>query len=274
MRFAFPLLSLFLIAAPGAPVRAKGSACVVKEQTFSDAGFSVGTTRFEPTHGDSRLVIVMPPTGGTTRIDLSYGQAICKGGMAAVVVNSWTDDQEYNLELAIHDRLYRRAQRAIELVLKNSAEFTKIGILGTSIGASHAMIAHERLPRIESVFLIVGGAPIANILATSDQQVLVEGKMKRFEMFGFRSEEEYERALAKVIPFEPLEINPARDERRLGMVISDNDGTVPTKNQLLIKQAWKPALALHSYFGHIGTIVKTWLCDQDQVVKFFAQTLE
>ncbi len=214
----------------------------------------------------------MPPTGGTTRIDLSYGKSLCRKNITSIVVNRWTEDQEYNLELEIHDRIYRRAQKAIDIILNHSSEGS-IGILGTSLGASHAAIASMRNDRIGSIFLIVGGAPISSILVNSDQKILLEGKEKRFKLYGFRSLVEYETALKKVIPFEPLHMKPVRGIPIMGMSISKNDGTVPTRYQVQLKNAWKPTLVLESSFGHIGTILKTWLCNESQIVGFFEENL-
>ena len=267
-----PFVGVFFVF-QNAETKTAIESCTGTDGIYSDGTFEVGVTRFSPIDPSGKLVLVMPPTGGSTRIDLSYGQSFCQRGIAAIVVNSWSDDQEYNLELGIHDRLYRRAQHAIDIVLSHSSE-KHVGILGTSLGASHAAIASMRNPRISSIFLIVGGAPISSILATSDQQILSEGKEKRFKIYGFRSTTEYEEALKKVIPFEPLSMKPVRSMLpHLGMAISNNDGTVPTRLQLNLKRAWVPTLVLESSLGHIGTILKTWLCYQNQIVHFFEKNL-
>ncbi len=266
------LIVFGLFAVPLATAVPNVIACVATVEVLRDVDFEVGVTRYIPAKVSDRLVIVVPPTGGTTRIDLSYGEEFCKRGIASLVVNRWTDDQEYNLELSIHDRYYRRAQRALDLVLANSWE-RKIGILGTSVGALHAAIAEQRTDRIDSIFLIVGGAPISTLLATSDQKILADAKAARFKIYGFRSTDEYEVALKKVIPFEPLEINPAKLPKHFGMVISNSDGTVPTRNQIILKNAWNPSLVIESNWGHIPTIVKTWLCEQSRILEFFELTL-
>lgn len=275
MRFAKSLLVLALPALAyfflPASVSAASAGCTGAERTFAANGFEVGITDFSPASPTSKLVLVLGPTGGATRIETSYARALCALGIRAAVLDRWTDDNEYNLELEIHDRLYRRAQRAIELVLSHFSE-TEVGILGTSLGASHAAIASRLQARVRSIFLIVGGAPISSILVNSDQQVLVDGKAKRFERYGFRSVGDYETALRKVIPFEPLEMKP-HHPLEVGMAISLADGTVPTEYQMRLRDAWKPSLVLESGFGHIGTILYTWLCRQGQVTKFFADTL-
>jgi len=246
--------------------------CAESEETYSEGSFEVGVTRFTPAGPKGKLVLVMPPTGGTTRIDLSYGKSLCQKNITSIVVNRWTDDQEYNLELEIHDRIYRRAQRAIDILLKHSFE-EDVGILGTSLGASHAAIASMRNDRISAIFLIVGGAPISSILVSSDQKVLREGKEKRFALYGFRSLQEYEAALKKVIPFEPLSMKPVRGTPRMGMAISNSDSIVPTRFQLQLKNAWKPTLVLESNFGHVGAILETWLCHEAKIVGFFEKNL-
>lgn len=247
--------------------------CEPRALRFQDGTFEVSATKYAPASGSGRLVLILPPTGGTTRIDLSYARKFCRQGMAALVIDHWTDDQEYSLELAIHDRFYRRAQRAIDLALAQAPE-SHIGILGTSVGASHAAIASRRNPRIAAVFLIVGGAPIASILATSDQKILTEGKARRFRLFGFRSTEEYEAALKPFIPFEPLQMIRAGRAPRLGMAISTNDGTVPTTYQQRLREAWHPSVVIESGLGHIATILRIWLCNQNRILDFFREALE
>lgn len=246
--------------------------CTARDLVHFEGEFEVGVTRFSPMANTDRLVLVMPPTGGTTRIDLSYGKALCESGIASIVVNRWTGDQEYNLELEIHDRIYRRAQRAMDLVLSKAPE-RNVGILGTSLGASHAAIASMRNVGIKTIFLIVGGAPIASIIANSDQKILAEGKAKRFKIYGFRTLEEYEAALRKVIPFEPLAMASAGGIPQLGMAISHRDNTVPTQFQLALKNAWRPTLILNSNLGHVGTVVKTWLFHENQIVGLIQKTL-
>lgn len=265
-----PVLALVFHWQRGASASAKGCEPVV--EIYAQDGFEVEVRKFVPAGGSEKAVLVMPPTGGANRIDLSYGRSICAKDMIALVPTRWTDDDEYSLELAIHDRLYRRAQLAIDLMVRNTSA-RKVGILGTSLGATHAAIASMRNDRVDSIFLIVGGAPISAILVNSEQQVLAEGKAKRFGMFGYRSLEEYETALKKVIPFEPLAMKPVRGLPKLGMVYSSTDVIVPARYQENLREAWRPRLAIESSLGHLGTIVKTWLCDADRVTGFFAETL-
>lgn len=269
MSFVFALmLSLF----GSQPLVAAESGCNERHLVYREGGFEVSATRIEPARKSDRMVVILPPTGGTNFMDISYGRAFCRANISALLINQWSNDQEYSLDLEIHDRFYRRGQRAIDLVIARSKE-AQIGLLGTSVGAEHAAIASRRNERIGAVFLIVGGAPIASILATSDQEILADGKAKRFKMFGYRSLRDYEAALEAVIPFEPLKMAMPRRKPRLGMVVSLNDGTVPTEFQLRLRDAWMPSTLIYSGLGHVGTILNTWFCHQKRITDFFVTAL-
>lgn len=222
-----------------------------------------------PSKDFSQIVIVMPPTGGTNLIDRSYAAGLCEKGIGAVILDHWSDDDEYNLELEIHTRFYRRAQAAIDLLLAqyNGKSF---GILGTSVGALHGSIAFARVPQIKSGLFIVGGAPIAEIIAHSNQAAMVTAREVRFKRYGFKSDEEYLAALKKVLPYEPLEIEFDRSAKRLGLIVSTNDLTVPTANQILLREKWVPDVEYTTSWSHVLAIVKTWLFDKSKVVDFFS----
>lgn len=268
--FAF-LIALFL-AGGARQLQAQPPGCAASPLSLREPGFETGVRVYSPPGAAGKLVLILGPTGGATRIEHSYARALCAKGIKAVVIDRWTDDQEYNLELEIHERIYRRAQRAVDLVLANFRE-PAVGILGTSLGATHAAVAAKRLERLSSAFLIVGGAPIASILATSEQPVLAEGKALRFRRYGFRSVEEYEAALRKVVPFEPLEMERKGAAAKWGMMISLSDTVVPTGFQQKLRAQLAPELVLESGFGHLGTILFTWLCRSGRVVDFFVNSL-
>lgn len=253
------------------------------EKTISDPNFQVRFLEYSPTPdlttAARKTVLIIPPTGGTNFIDRSYAKALCKAGLRAVILNHWSEDDEFNYELEIHTRFYSRAQRAIDLLVKEfsgpastevtTASKTEIGILGTSVGALHASIAFARRPEITSAFLIVGGGDIADIIVHSNQGVMEDAKRERFQRYGFKSNEEYKSALDKILPYEPLKIEFDRSRKRLGMVISASDLTVPGKNQLQMRDQWKPDVIYESRWQHMGAIVSTWLFDTRNVVEFF-----
>lgn len=275
------------------------SSCSITEKVIRDQEFSVsyidhwpGGESGEGSDGGAGalvrdVVLIIPPTGGTNFIDRSYARSLCRAGLRAVILNHWSEDDEHSYELEIHTRFYNRAQRAIDLLvseflggadgdskfgMKSEEEGksqVKIGVLGTSVGALHGSVAFARRPEITSGFFIVGGGDIADIIVHSDQGAMKDAKEVRRKKYGFKSDEEYQAAVEKVLPYEPLKIPFDRSRKRLGMVISESDQTVPGKNQLLMRDQWKPEVVYSSRWQHMGAIVSTWLFQTDDVVKFF-----
>ena len=157
--------------------------------------------KYEHKRANTNTIIIVPPTGGTNILDRNYGETLCAKGSDVFILEHLTDDNEHSLDLNIHQRFYERAQKAIGLTLKNiNSSF--VGILATSVGAIHAAIATHHFNRIQAAFLIVGGAPISEVIAFSDQDVLVQARKKRFETMSFTSQQ------AKIWPWSLLPMTP------------------------------------------------------------------
>lgn len=249
----------------------KAWACTDTSQLFTDGEFKVEVIEFsDPAKTYQKLVLIIPPTGGMNFIDRSYANQLCENGIKATVMKSWTGDDEYNLELEIHQRFYNRAQKAIELSINHYQNY-ELGILGTSVGGIHAAIATSRFDRLKSSFLIVSGGNIASIISNTTQKVLVDAKEKRFKKYHLKTIDEYEKALSAILPYEPLML-PIDASKRLGMIISENDDVVPTKNQQALREHWNPQYGWTTTWGHTLAVVKTWLFDSADVVGFFLQT--
>lgn len=263
MKKLFIFFTLIEIILTGAAI-----ACSPKSVVITESDFTVELVEFsDAAKSYKKVVIIIPPTGGMNFIDKAYAKQLCQNQIKAVVLKNWSDNDEYSLDLNIHARLYLRAQRAIELTVKRYKDH-ELGILGTSVGGTHAAIATSLLPEIKSCLLIVSGGGIASIITTTSQKILVEAKEKRFEKHKFKSVEDYENALKAILPFEPLEM-AIEKSKKLGMIISLNDDLVPTKNQMALKSHWKPGYVSTSRLGHVLTITWTWLFDADTVVSFF-----
>jgi len=215
-----------------------------------------------------KAILIIPPTGGVNFIDKSYAKSLCESGLKAVIIKNWTGDDEYNLELAIHTRFYRRAQKAIAMTVLKYKRYV-LGILGTSVGGLHAAIATSRFREITSSFLIVAGGNIPEIIANTTQEVLKDAKEKRFKMFNFKSNQEYISALEKVVPFEPLNLPVPSRTKKIGMVISTNDHVVPSLNQEKLRTHWSPKTVWRTWFGHKAAVVKTWLFSTQKIIDFF-----
>ncbi|MGE3610152.1 MAG: hypothetical protein AB7I27_11235 [Bacteriovoracaceae bacterium] len=231
--------------------------------------FKVNISKFQNTHTTADItILIIPPTGGTNFLDMSYAKAFSENGMDAIVINRWSEDDEYNLELEIHQRFYSRAQKAIETVLSHITT-PQIGILGTSVGAIHASVATSLFTKIQKSFLITGGAPIAEIIAHSEQSLMLEAKEKRFKIHQFKNVKEYIVALDKVISYDPIKLTPNFKGKKLGMSIGLKDTVVPYSNQLQLQKLWNPDMVIEFNNNHFISIVKTWFLKRNDIIKFF-----
>lgn len=247
--------------------------CKKQNVSFENDGFKVQTLKYESREPSTKNILILPPTGGTNVLDRSYAQILCNQGFNVFILEHWTDDQEFSLELSIHERFYRRSFHAVDTVTKN-IQSTFTGILGTSVGAIHAAIAVQHHEKIQAAFLITGGAPIAEVIADSDQVILQKARQDRFASMGFKSKSEYTEAIDKVLPMDPFNSKPIDPKKKIAMVIAPEDTTVPGATQTALRNLWKPQWTLELSGNHRWAIVKTWLAHRNDVVDFFKQAAQ
>ncbi len=242
--------------------------CFFENKKFEEEDFYTDA-RFYQVAGSTRTIIILPPTGGTNMIDRSYARLLCASGFNVYILDKYTGFDEYNLDLEIHHRFYGRAQRAVDLIVKDIPDTQQLSILGTSVGAIHAAISVGRIKRIKNALIIAGGADITGIIVDSDQDVMRVAREKRNKMFGFKTRDDYYNELKKHIELDPLNYEKVFPSKKISMVIAENDTTVPGKNQKLLEGIAKPARTLKMSDDHFWSIVKTWLFHKDFVVKSF-----
>ncbi|MBC7419771.1 MAG: hypothetical protein H7328_03495 [Bdellovibrio sp.] len=242
------------------------------EITLGKADFQVRISKYSADKPSKKSLLIMPPTGGTNFIDRSYARRFSKSGYDVYILDGWSGMNEQATDLELHQRLYTNAQKAIRIVLDH-IKSPYIGLLGTSVGALHGAVAASTQDRINSVFIIVGGAPIAEVIITSDQKAMVELKKARKERYQFKTDEEYRLALDKAFQLEPMKLGNQYQNKALGMAIALEDETVPTMTQVQLKNFWKPTKVVNYTSGHFWGIIKTWWYDEDIVYDFFEEHL-
>lgn len=267
---SFPVLSILLFASLiwSSCSSFGGRSYTVNQVKFGTAEFQVDVAKYSGAEPSNKSLLILPPTGGENYIDRSYARDFSSLGYDVYILQSWTGVGELSTDLEIHQRLYSRGQKAIELVLKQ-INSPYIGLLGTSVGALHGAIAAGKKNKLNSVFIITGGAPIAEVIVLSDQKAMLELKQNRKDRFGFKNPEENKVAIDKNFSLEPMQLGDGFKEKDLGMVIAEKDETVPTATQQNLKNYWKPKKVIAHSTGHFWGIVLTWLIDEKEVIQFF-----
>ena len=246
-----------------------GPDCKISERTVGSDDFQVNVLTYHSgENAAQRTVLIMPPTGGKTFLEESYARAFCAAGIDAHILTKWTDWDELSFDLKIHQRFYARALRAIEIVL-GDVKVPYVGIFGTSVGAMQASIAVSRFPKIQAAFLVVGGTPIANVTADSDQEILVEARLARFKEFKFRSMDEYVGAIDQFLILNGEKMRVQDRGKKIGIVLGTQDTVVPAVHQKKMREILKPVYVREYSHNHLITILRTWLELRGEVVEFF-----
>ncbi len=239
--------------------------------SVSENAFSVDVTKYTAAAPAMKSLIVLPPTGGTNFVDKSYAKTFCEAGYDVYVLNDWPRPGETGDDLERHQRAYSNSQRAIRIVLKE-IKTPFIGMLGTSLGATYASVAANTFASIDAVFLVVGGVPIPEVIATSDQKEMRAFHASRFKRYGFKNDQEYIRAIDRVFDLEPTKLGALHDKKDIGVVIATRDTTVPFATQKTLVDFFHPGANITLNNGHVWAIVKTWLFHTKELVSFFDES--
>ncbi len=245
--------------------------CLASDQTYGSNEFVANVTSYRGESSSAKSLVLMPPTGGTNYIDRSYARQFCSAGYDVYVMNSWTADTGKSTDLEIHQGFYSRMLIAVELVT-SEIKSPFIGILGTSLGGLYSAVASSRLNRLNAVFTIVAGAPIMEVVVKSDQQAMRNLSLSRSRKYGYSNDEEYLSGLSKTFALEPMAQGIRHEKQDFGMVVAENDTTVPTAMQYRLRDFWKPRKVIILSSTHFWAIVKTWFFYDDDIISFFDES--
>lgn len=233
----------------------------------------ISVTVYRPRPQTGRSVLLIPPTGGVSALEHGYAERLCNKGVEAWVITEWAPqmlDFKLELDLGSHDRAARQALAAVRHVIRQMPG--SIGILGTSVGAIIGSVAAAIEPRVRAAVLIAGGADLASIFQESDLEAIQNLRQKRMEMMGFNSQS-YEASLQKAIRIDPKYFGPQMRTKRIGVVISLEDETVPVRNQELLEEISGAERIAQFESGHFMSIIKTAFLKSHKIENFFLDNL-
>src|SRR5690606_3623650 len=136
--------------------------------------------------GSSKMVIVLPPTGGVNALDYKYAKAFCDAGLNAIILKSWAGNLIQTLDTHMHDQNTLRAVTSIRSLLSTIDTTMTIGIFGNSVGGITGALAIGLEDRITTGLFVVAGGGMSEIIAESSEQTLTELRAKRFKEFKFK----------------------------------------------------------------------------------------
>ena len=216
------------------------------------------------TQGILRQILLMPPTGGENALDLGYADSFCSNGFQTAILEKWDGDDLKSLNLGMHDvgsiRVVAAMRHAIEFLNPDGRH--PLALFGTSVGAISSALVMGFESRIQSAILIVGGVGMSEIIANSHEQTLSLLRTQRMAQFGYPNIATYQQALAGTIEIDPSDQIIETKVKAVQMFIADQDITVPTANQIQLRDrlvsAGVAVSEIHYNTNHIGTIKKTF----------------
>ena len=214
--------------------------------------------------GILRQILLMPPTGGENALDLGYADFFCSNGFQTAILEKWDGDDFKSLNLGMHDvgsiRVVAAMRHAIEFLNPDGSH--PLALFGTSVGAISSALVMGFESRIQSAILVVGGIGMSEIIASSAEQTLTRLRTERMAQFKYPDIASYQKALANAIEIDPASRLNDTKVRAVQMFMADQDITVPTANQIQLRDrllaAGVAVQEVHYNLNHIGTIKKTF----------------
>jgi hypothetical protein len=137
------------------------------------------------------------------------------------------------------------------------------------MGALFTAVTMSVEPRFKAVMLVVAGSPMSEILATSRQMNVRKLRRDRMRANNFATELEYQAALEQAMEIDLDSLVTGKPKMPLKMIIATDDGSVPSKTQLQLWEAFGRPENLKVDSGHPHTVIKTFLSHSKVVRRFF-----
>lgn len=227
------------------------------------------------------LVFLLPPLGGSNRLDLMMGETLCKNGIAAFLITTNLTGLDSNTLVPVtdHDHTHRRVASAIKagiIIARTYDEINtdKLGLFGASLGGILGSVAYSVIPEISAATFLVNGGNVPHILATSDQGPVVKLKTARMQEQGFTNVEQYEHYLNENLEIDPLHFSKMINNESLKLYLSKADKSVPSVDQMSFYNAFgQPKETKFFSIGHAETIVAVLGLGQNkqQIADWFKQ---
>ncbi len=225
----------------------------------------------------STELLIHPPTkapaGGSTPLDQWYAEALCKDGIRTSIMETWDGYQEEGIyDFGSHDRAALRALAASRVALAYIQ--SPVYIFGTSVGAIYSSMLLGMEKQILGGVLIVGGAPLVEVLKTTDQTIPKTLRDLRMANYPIADLDAYEKLLSENVRISPENFIAPEKARNLFMVIATKDTTVPTPTQFKLWNDWGQPEHREVADSHVKTIVRSFLKYRKSIHSFLKSKIE
>lgn len=228
---------------------------------------------YSPDRAHPRTLLIFPPTGGENAFDDGYATFLCKHGFKVALMQHWEHDTERDLDLGTYDRASLRTLAAAEHVLQYLSPIGDVGVLGTSLGAIEASGFMGYEPRVKAAVLIVGGAPMSDVIAHTDEIGMSAVRARQMEAMQLTSVDQFAKALRKNMKIDNLYLAQNSKKIKVRLYIATHDTTVPTQNQLDLAKSYQHPEVIEYSSNHVGAIWNTYAVEGPNIAVFFERNL-
>jgi hypothetical protein len=206
-------------------------------------------------------VVITPILGGGNDIARLVAREFAEAGMHGVIVwrgvkvlqPQWSEDE---VEFALRRGIVARRRVIDWLETRAEVDPRRISAFGISMGGIATAVLAPVEPRIHSAVIALAGGDLASVVMRSDERRVQEFKKARLAASKL-SPADLEKRMREVLVDDPLNLAPYADPSRFLMFIARNDTTVPTRNQLLLRDKLGKPRAFDMPTSHYTTMAYT-----------------
>jgi dienelactone hydrolase len=213
--------------------------------------------------GKSRApaVVITPILGGGNDIARLVAREFAEAGLHGVIVwrgvkvlvPQWGEDE---VDRAIRRGIVARRRTIDWLEAQPEVDPTRISAFGISMGGIATAVLGSIEPRVHSSVIALAGGDLASVVMTSD-----EGRVVQYRKARLGEEKvtpaELEAKLRDALLDDPAKLAAYADPSRFLMFIARRDTTVPTRNQLLLREALGKPKTFDLPTSHYSTMFYT-----------------
>jgi pimeloyl-ACP methyl ester carboxylesterase len=231
---------------------------------------------YDPHLKASRLVVILPPTGGENVADRKLAKSLCKKGQLVKVLD-YPQPPITPKDYDGHERITRQIITAIDSFFDGETRPTTL--IGASLGGIYASLLYSLSLRdnsewknirvIDSLVAVVAGGPLPVVLSQSEQKDLKLVREERLKTGSFMNLADYERFMNERIFTDVIKLMATN-----GNVLfygSTNDKIVPTKTQRALSHELGGETHWVRGLGHIGTIAFVFYTKAGEIDKFIRE---
>jgi|GEM_PF-3409750 len=226
------------------------------------------------------LLILVPPIKGVSMREKKVAKHFIEKGYHVIVIEPIKNISDYTIPISEFENnllSFVGAVRSVIDVMEMRPEIQNENMFlwGSSMGAIYSSIVICEDDRLNASALILGGAPIADVVTESNQKYIVNYRNERMKQENLSSLEEFRAKMKENMTIDPLILAENSDSVKVYICIATKDKTVPTKYQRQLLKAFDVGTDYNDYkMGHATLLMQSHLFQISEYSNFFGRNMK